>query len=164
MLDSRLARKWAATIFVLVAVLGGQVVSTLLKLGFERPRPDLVPDAPLVFTASFPSGHATLSAVTYLSIGALLTRLNTQPGTRRFFIAAAVLLPVLVGLSRIALGLHWPTDVLAGWCVGSAWAIGCTFMASRLMHGKEDALASRAARLPTLRPHHRHPERPADKG
>ncbi|WP_188518648.1 phosphatase PAP2 family protein [Alsobacter metallidurans] len=78
-----LSRKRDACLLMLAAVGGGQLISTLLKIWFERPRPDLIPNAPQVFTASFPSGHAMLSAVTYLTLGALLThrlRLIKQPG------------------------------------------------------------------------------------
>ncbi|MDN3564628.1 phosphatase PAP2 family protein [Paeniroseomonas aquatica] len=119
-----LIQKRGAALLMAVAVLGGAMVSTLLKLGFDRPRPDIVHTA-RVFTASFPSGHATLSAVTFLTIGALLTRLTIDGRVKVYFMGLAVFLTVMVGLSRLYLGVHYPTDVLAGWCVGSAWAILC---------------------------------------
>ena len=121
--------KRAAALLVLMAVLGGQLISTLLKLGFERARPDLVPNAPQVFTASFPSGHAMLSAVTYLTIGALLMRVEADRRARIFVLIVAIVLTMLVGASRVYLGVHWPTDVLAGWCVGAAWAMLCWLVA-----------------------------------
>ena len=104
---------------------GGAVINTLLKSVFARPRPDL--DQPLteVLTASFPSGHAALSAVCYLTLGAILVETQTSPGLRIFFLAIAMLLTLLVGVSRIYLGVHYPTDVLAGWCFGIAWALIC---------------------------------------
>jgi len=111
---------------VLGAVLGGQVISTGLKTMFDRARPDLIPGAPHVFTASFPSGHAMLSAVTYLTLGAMLARLELRRAVKMYLLVIALTLTVLVGVSRVALGVHWPTDVLAGWCVGSAWALLCT--------------------------------------
>jgi undecaprenyl-diphosphatase len=117
--------KRAAALLVLGAVLGGQFLSTLLKLLFDRPRPDLVPDAPHEFTASFPSGHALLSAVTYLTLGALLARVQPSRNARKYLLGLAIILTVLIGISRVYLGVHWPTDVLAGWCVGSAWALLC---------------------------------------
>lgn len=120
-----LVRKRAAALLVLGAVLGGQFLSTLLKMLFERSRPDLVPDAPHVFTASFPSGHAMLSAVTYLTLGALLARVQPHRYARVYLLVLAITLTVLVGVSRVYIGVHWPTDVLAGWCVGSAWAMLC---------------------------------------
>jgi undecaprenyl-diphosphatase len=124
-----LTAKRAAALLVLVAVVGGQIVSTLMKLGFERARPDLVPNAPQVFTASFPSGHAMLSAVTYLTIGALLMRVEADRRARIYVLGVAVILTLLVGLSRVYLGVHWPTDVLAGWSVGAAWAMLCWLVA-----------------------------------
>jgi len=130
-----LARNWRAAAIVLAAVLGGQLLSSVLKLAFGRPRPTLIPNAPEVFTASFPSAHAMLSAVTYLTLGALLTRIDRRLATRRFYIVTAVILTVMVGISRVALGVHWPTDVLAGWCIGSAWAIGCALIADRIERG-----------------------------
>ena len=127
-----MVRKRHAAFLVAGAVLGGQLLSTLLKLAFERARPDLIPDAPRVFTASFPSAHAMLSAVTYLTLGALLARVQTHRSARVYLLALAILLTVLVGVSRVFLGVHWPTDVLAGWCVGAAWAMLCWMVAAWL--------------------------------
>ncbi len=117
--------KRGAALLVVAAIGGGMVLSTLLKSAFERPRPDLVPHAVQVFTASFPSGHAMLSAVTYLTLGALVMRVQPHRRTKIYILTVAVVLTLLIGSSRIYLGVHWPTDVLAGWCVGSAWAIVC---------------------------------------
>lgn len=119
-----LIRKRAAAALMAVAVIGGTILSTLLKIEFDRPRPDLASTA-RVFTASFPSGHATLSAVTFLTIGALLSRAQSDSRVKFYVVALAVFLTIAVGISRIYLGLHYPTDVLAGWCVGSAWALLC---------------------------------------
>lgn len=120
-----LIRKRATALLMATAVLGGMALSTLLKIGFNRPRPDLVPHAARVFTASFPSGHATLSAITFLTLAAILTRAEADRRVKAYFVAVAVFLTVAVGLSRIYLGVHYPTDMLAGWCVGSAWAVLC---------------------------------------
>jgi undecaprenyl-diphosphatase len=117
--------KRRTALLVAVAVGGGILVSTLTKLGFDRPRPDLVPHATRVHTASFPSGHAMMAAVTYLTLGALLARAQPHLRLKLYLIGLAVTLTVLVGLSRIYLGVHWPTDVLAGWTLGAAWALGC---------------------------------------
>lgn len=110
------------SLFVLVAVLGGTAVSTILKALFDRPRPELT-GAVEVFTSSFPSGHATVSAVVYLTIGALLAERATALQLRIFYIVLAVLLTVVVGVTRVYLGVHYPTDVIAGWSLGSAWAL-----------------------------------------
>jgi undecaprenyl-diphosphatase len=112
-------------LFVCASVLGGLLLSTLLKKEFNRPRPDLVPHGSYVSTTSFPSGHSMLSAVTYLSLGALLARSYQRKRFKVFFLMAAGLLSFLVGLSRVYLGVHWPTDVLAGWTAGASWAILC---------------------------------------
>ena len=120
-----LARKRRAALFVLGAIAGGMLLSAALKIGFERPRPDLVPHGTRVYTASFPSGHAMLSAVTYLTLGALLARVQPRRRVKVFLIALAAALTLTVGASRVYLGVHWPTDVLAGWCGGTAWALFC---------------------------------------
>jgi undecaprenyl-diphosphatase len=123
-----LARKRSAAIFVLVSVLGGTALSTVLKLGYNRPRPDLVTMSEQ-FTASFPSGHAMLSAVTFLTLGALLARFAPTYRLQVFSIAGALVLTLLVGLSRLYMGVHYPSDILAGWCLGSAWALLCSSVA-----------------------------------
>ncbi|MGO8804409.1 phosphatase PAP2 family protein [Candidatus Binatus sp.] len=102
---------------------------------FARPRPDVVSHAPRVFTTSFPSGHATLSAITYLTIAALLARAYPSPILELYFMLLAALLTVLIGLSRIYLGVHFPTDILGGWCIGTAWAIGCWVLMAWLQQG-----------------------------
>ena len=121
-----------AALLIVVAVGGGMLLSTLLKLGFDRPRPDLVPHGARVYTASFPSGHAMLSAVTYLTLGALFARVQPQRRIKGFLLGLAIVLTLVIGMSRVYLGVHWPSDVLAGWCGGAAWAALCWFVALQL--------------------------------
>jgi undecaprenyl-diphosphatase len=127
-----LARKRASAWLMLGAVLGGLAVSSALKYAFDRPRPDIVPPAVEVFTASFPSGHATLSAITYLTLAAILGRTQPAPRIRIYFMVLAAIVTGFVGVSRVYLGVHYPTDVLAGWCIGAAWALGCWALMSWL--------------------------------
>lgn len=117
--------KRSAAVFVLAAIGGGTVVSFGLKSLFERARPDLVPHGVEVATASFPSGHAMLSAVTYLTLGALLARFLPRRRAKAYVVTVAALLTLAIGTSRVYLGVHWPTDVLAGWTLGAAWAVLC---------------------------------------
>lgn len=126
--------KRAAAVFVLLSIGGGTIVSTLLKNVIARPRPELVAHLVDVRTLSFPSGHAMLSAVTFLTLGALLARLQSRRRLKAYLLTMAVFLSLLVGISRVYLGVHWPTDVLAGWCVGAAWAMLCWLLALWLQH------------------------------
>lgn len=114
--------KRRTALLVLVSIVGGVLLSTLLKYGFARPRPDLVPHGSIVYTSSFPSGHSTMSAVVYLTLGALLARTQGSALVKLFIMGAAAFVTLLVGVSRVYLGVHWPSDVLAGWVLGSAWA------------------------------------------
>jgi undecaprenyl-diphosphatase len=129
--------KRAAALLVLSSVAGGGVLSGLFKLGIERPRPDLVSHLVEVHTTSFPSGHATLSAVTYLTLGALLARVEARRRVKIYVLSLAVVITFLIGLSRIYLGVHWPTDIIAGWCVGAAWAMLCWRIALALQQRGE---------------------------
>jgi undecaprenyl-diphosphatase len=124
-------RRWLAA-YLLAAVASGVVVSTVLKLGFDRPRPELVPHGQIVYTSSFPSGHSMLSAVVFLTLGALLASGQRNLRLRAYLIALAVFLTTMVGVSRVYLGVHWPTDVLAGWTAGAAWALLSWALAARL--------------------------------
>ncbi len=124
-------RRYASVTLLIVSIVGGALLNTALKMGFDRPRPDLVPHEARTFTASFPSGHAMMAAVTFLVIGALLARVQPRRRLRVFVMGMAVLLAMLVGLTRIYLGVHWPSDVVAGWTVGSAWALVCWLVLSR---------------------------------
>lgn len=119
-----LIQKRALAVLMSISVLGGELLSTILKKGFDRPRP-AIPHVTQVFTASFPSGHAMLSAITFLTVGALLARANADPRLKLYFLVLAVFLTVAVGASRVYLAVHYPTDVLAGWCIGFGWAILC---------------------------------------
>ena len=111
--------------FLAGAVFGGYVLSSLLKHVFERPRPDLVPHQAHVMTASFPSGHSMLSAVVFLTLGGLLARYTSQKRLKLYILSLSMLTTFMVGCSRVYLGVHWPTDVLAGWTAGASWALLC---------------------------------------
>jgi undecaprenyl-diphosphatase len=129
--------KRGAAILVLGSVIGGVLLSSILKLGIDRPRPDLVAHLVEVHTASFPSGHAMLSAVVYLTLGGLLSRVESPRRIKIYVLSVAVILTVLIGVSRVYLGVHWPTDVLAGWCAGATWAVLCSRIALALQRRGE---------------------------
>lgn len=118
-------RKHHAAWLLVGATVGGLGVMHLLKALVNRPRPDLVPHLSHVATASFPSGHAMLSAVVYLTLGAMLTRFVEDRRLKTFILSVALLLTFLIGVSRVYLGVHYPTDVLAGWIAGLVWGVLC---------------------------------------
>jgi undecaprenyl-diphosphatase len=128
----RLQKMYGAMWLVIVSALGGLATSTLLKSLFERPRPSLVAHLDSVYTSSFPSGHSMLSATVYLTLGVLLGRFVQQRVLKAYFLIVALLLTFLVGVSRVYLGVHYPTDVLAGWAVGLTWALVCWLVARYL--------------------------------
>jgi undecaprenyl-diphosphatase len=117
---------------VIVATGTGLIASSLLKFSIGRGRPELVPQLALVQGSSFPSGHSMLSAVVYLTLGSLLARIVSVLAVKLYCIAAALLLTFLVGVSRVYMGVHYPTDVLAGWMAGLVWAILCWLVAQWL--------------------------------
>jgi undecaprenyl-diphosphatase len=122
--------------YVAASVVGGVAVSTLLKDIFQRPRPEIVPHVAYAANASFPSGHSMMSAITYLTLAALLARSQERKRLKAYFLLLAALLTFIVGLSRVYLGVHWPTDVLAGWMAGAIWALLCWLLARWLQDRK----------------------------
>lgn len=112
-------------IFVLLASAGGWVLNDVLKQMFARPRPSVVYHLREVSSLSFPSGHALTSAVVYLTLGTLLMRVAEGRLVKWYCIAVAMAATILVGLSRVYLGVHYPSDVLAGWLIGLSWALVC---------------------------------------
>ena len=134
-----LAKAWRPAIFILVASGGGLLVSSLLKYTIDRPRPDLVPHGNLIYTSSFPSGHSMMSAVVYFTLAALVTRLIERRRLKGYALGVAMTLTLLVGVSRIYLGVHWPSDVMAGWAAGAAWALGCWLIARWIGLGGDTA-------------------------
>ncbi len=132
-----LRRQWRSTAFLVVAVLGGLIISLLLKHFFDRARPDLFEHHSNTMTPGFPSGHSANSAVAYLAVAILLTKLVESVRMKAYILGVGLLIPLLVGLSRIALAVHWPTDVLAGWLIGLAWGLFVYAAATYLQqHGK----------------------------
>lgn len=134
-----LVHRGREALMILVAVGGGQIVSSLLKLGIDRPRPELVSHLVHVQTLSFPSGHAMMSAVTYLTLGVMLAGIALGKVAKAYVLFIAVLITLMVGVSRVYLGVHWPSDVLAGWCAGFAWAMLCWLLARRFMRRPQAA-------------------------
>lgn len=118
-----LVRAWGSALMVPLILGGGLALNNLLKIGLGRPRPTLVAHVVEVQTLSYPRGHAMLSAVLYLTLGVLLAEAQKNPRAQLYILAVAIALTLIVGLSRVYLGVHWPTDVLAGWSIGAAFAL-----------------------------------------
>ncbi len=124
-----LRRKWHTCLLVLASIAGGTLISNVLKIFFARSRPAVVPHLVDVASLSFPSGHSMLGAITYLTLGALLARTTADRRIKIYCLGLAVTLVFFIGLTRLYLGVHYPTDVLAGWCAGIVWALLCALTA-----------------------------------
>ena len=116
---------WRRALIVIGASLGGWFLNGALKMLFQRPRPDVVPHLREAMSLSFPSGHALQSAAVYLTLGVLMMRFAHRRITKIYCIAIAGIATVLVGISRVYIGVHYPTDVIAGWLIGLSWALLC---------------------------------------
>jgi undecaprenyl-diphosphatase len=146
-----LQRQRRHALLVTVAVVGGMLLNTGLKQVFSRQRPGVVPHLREVITPSFPSGHAAMSAVVYLTLGVLLAGMVKGRFTKGYCLAVAMMLTALVGASRVYLGVHYPTDVLAGWSMGLVWALAC-WLVERVLHRIGALREARAARDAELEP------------
>ena len=148
---------------VLVSTLGGLLLAGVLKNVFDRPRPEVLPHLCLVSSASFPSGHSMLSAVVYLTLGTLLGRFVAERRLKIYVLGIAMGLTVLIGVSRVYVGVHYPTDVLAGWSAGLAWALACGLLGRILQ--QRVAVETPAARIHWWRARGPHsPERLVPRG
>ena len=126
-----LQTRYRTALFVAITWLSGELVNTTMKYAFNRPRPTIVPHLREAFSSSFPSGHAMESAIVYLTLGTILMRVAERRITKIYCLGSAILLTVLVGASRVYLGVHYPTDVIGGWTIGFAWASICWLVAER---------------------------------
>ncbi len=136
-----LIKRPATALFVIASIASGQMLSSLLKAGIDRPRPELVTHLAQETSLSFPSGHAMISALVFLTLGALVSRVVHGRTTKIYVLSLAVVITLLVGVSRIYLGVHWPSDVLAGWCAGFAWAM-LWWLAARLLQRRGEPEAA----------------------
>jgi undecaprenyl-diphosphatase len=121
-----LMKRWYHEAWILAFVtIGGWLLNTLLKGFFARPRPAIVVHLVQVEAQSFPSGHAMIAAVFYPAIGTLIAELTSDRRMKRYVIAVSLMLAVAVGGTRVVLGVHYPTDVIAGWVAGVTWSLLC---------------------------------------
>jgi undecaprenyl-diphosphatase len=126
----RAKRRHALVLASTIAV--AQVSSEILKAVYDRPRPTLVPHGSFVYSASFPSGHSTMAATVYLTLAAIVASVEPTRRAKVFDFTLAIAIIVAVGFSRVYLGVHWPSDVLAGWALGSLWALAAFIWLRRI--------------------------------
>jgi undecaprenyl-diphosphatase len=123
--------RYRTALVILVTSISGEIMNTAMKHAFMRPRPTVVPHLRDAVSTSFPSGHAMDSAVIYLTLGAMLMRVAERRLTKVYCLVVALVLTLLVGVSRVYLGVHYPTDVVGGWILGFAWASICWLVSER---------------------------------
>jgi undecaprenyl-diphosphatase len=114
----------------------GVLLETILKDIFDRPRPDIVPKITYARGPSFPSGHSMMSAIVYLSLGASLAGFHRRKAVKAYSLILAAFFTILIGVTRVYLGVHWPTDVLAGWAAGGVWALLCWLAANVILRDR----------------------------
>lgn len=127
-----LRKQWHLIAFYVSSVTGGTIAMVLLKSLFNRPRPTIVPHLSPVSMESYPSGHSMMSAIVYLTLGAILARSTKSLPMRMYYLGSACILTLITGISRIMLGVHYPSDVLAGWCAGIIWA-GSSYLVAQFL-------------------------------
>ena len=127
-------RRWKAAVVLVAAAIGAQVTAEVIKHYVNRPRPLLVPHLDLVYSTSFPSGHAVMSPTVYFTLAALVSATATRSATRSVVFGAATLMIAAIGVSRVYMGVHWPSDILGGWMIGSAFALAASYAARRWEH------------------------------
>ena len=128
-------------VLLALTIVGGWVVNSGLKLLIARPRPDIVPHLMEAGGQSFPSGHSFNSAVVYIAIALAFAALSPRQSVRLTVIGTAMALTMLISLSRVWLGVHYPSDAIAGWLGGAGWA----FLASALLYRPAKAVADTSA-------------------
>jgi undecaprenyl-diphosphatase len=129
----RQALVFAATVAI------AQAASEVLKAWIDRPRPTLVEHLDLVYSSSFPSGHAMMTPAVYLTLAGILAAGERRRSEKLLLLGGAALLTVAVGVSRIYLGVHWPTDVLGGWTLGAAIALAASLVLHRTASPRDPA-------------------------
>jgi len=117
-------RLWLSAAATLAASISGGMVVALVKTEVARPRPDIVDHLVQVSNMSFPSGHSANSAIVYLTLAGLASQVTVSNAARRYILVMAILMVGAIGCSRVYLGVHWPSDVIAGWSFGTLWALG----------------------------------------
>lgn len=128
-----LKRLWRPAALIVTATVSGSIAIALLKNAFGRARPDLIDHLMAATDASFPSGHSGNSAIVYFTLASLLFPVVKEARLRAFLIVAAMFITGAIGVSRVYLGVHWPSDVLAGWLFGAAWALGWWAIETRVV-------------------------------
>lgn len=129
-----LYQKPGYAVFLASAVILGVAYVFLIKLGYDRPRPEVVPHLMRSLSPSFPSGHSATSAIVYLLVADVISRSVPNRSLQLFTFAFAILITTAVGISRVYLGVHWPTDVLGGWLIGVTWVLTCLAVEKGLAH------------------------------
>lgn len=131
-------RNLYSCVFLLISTISGGLLVLLLKDLFDRPRPEFSHFSPYVFTTSFPSGHALGAALVYLTLGLMLARFARSVSASFYCLGVAIFLTLAIGITRVMLGVHYLSDVLAGWCAGTSWAISCWLLAAWLQERREE--------------------------
>ena len=118
---------------ILAVIIGESVLVSMLKSFFDRERPDFIYHLVEVGTKSFPSGHSASAAAFYLTVGLMAANMSSVPVVRRYIMTISIVVIMLIGASRIFLGVHYPTDVIAGFAIGAAWASAIWLISWKLL-------------------------------
>lgn len=140
-----LRRQRHMAVYIAASVTAGILLNTLLKELITRPRPDIISHGTDAALSSFPSGHTMMSTVVFLTLGALLSMASNDRRTKVYILFWSILLPLMIGISRLYLGVHWPTDIIAGWVAGATWALICLLISRWFVNNKPVVFAGKSS-------------------